>query len=189
MFRRLFFFSPLSLLVFAFSAPWVKQMHHFSVKKKKSLLPPLSLPLCHFRVWKCSLPLIFFPARALPNTSCFLAGVISLCLSPFNCALPLWQRKVKLPNWQWGEGCDGKKNWYMNSKVSAIDFFLMQMETKRGMFKAAESLFDHHYSRANVVAMLLVVRRKARVFICALHCFVVHCVVAQPLMPCGQKAY
>lgn len=76
-------------------------------------------------------PIDFFPARALPNTSCFLAGVISLCLSPFNCVLLLWQCKVKLPNWQWGEGCNGKKNWYMHSKVSAIDFFLMQMDKKK----------------------------------------------------------
>lgn len=34
-------------------------------------------------------PIDFLPARALPNTSRFLAGVISLCLSAFNCALAL----------------------------------------------------------------------------------------------------
>lgn len=54
-----------------FFSPWVKQMHHFSVlkKNKKTLYSRFSLPLCHFRVWKCSLPLIFsqpepYPTRA-----------------------------------------------------------------------------------------------------------------------------
>lgn len=110
-------------------SPWVKQMHHFS-GKKKSLLPLLP-PIVPFPCMEVFLAIDFLPARALHEPlPCFLAGVISLCLSPFNCALLLWLN-VQLPNWQRGEGCDGRKNYMCVQKFRATDFFLMQMKKKK----------------------------------------------------------
>lgn len=46
----------------------------------------------------------------------------------------------------------------MRLKVSAIDFFLMQMGEKRELFKAVERFFffDQHYSGAGLVTLLVV---------------------------------
>lgn len=188
MFRRLFFFS-LSLLVFAFSSPWVKQMHHFSVKKKKpTLFSHLSLPLCHFRAWKCSLPLIFFPQPGPYPTRAASLLVSSPCA--FLLLTVFYSCGNVMYNCQTGNGergATGRKTDTCTQKFRLLISFWCRWGKKRNVQSCGEPFWS--LLQSGQLVMLLVVRHKDCVFICALHCFVVHCVMAQPLIPRGQKAY
>lgn len=76
----------------------------------------------------------------------------------------------------------------MRSKVSAIDFFLMQMGKKENCSKLRRAFLI----TTTVEPVGNVVGSKAQglcVFVCSLHCFVMHRVMVQPLILCGQKAY
>lgn len=67
----------------------------------------------------------------------------------------------------------------MRSKVLAIDFFLMQIGKKENCSKLPRAFLI----TATVEPVGNVAGSKALcVFVCALHCFVVHCVMAQPLI-------
>lgn len=77
---------------------------------------------------------------------------------------------------------------YMHSKVSAIDFFLMQMGKKENCSKLQKAFLI----TTAVEPVGNVVGCKAQalcMFVRAFLCFVMHCVTVQPLILRSQEAY
>lgn len=123
----------------------------FSVKNIY-LYSLLSLPLCHFRAWKRSLPLIFsqpepYPTRAaslLVSSSCafLLLTVFYSCGTVYNCQTG------------GGEGCfkgriKNKKNPNRHALKSLVYRFHVDADGWRELFKAVERFFDQHYNRTS----------------------------------------
>lgn len=134
MFRRqVFFFVPLSM---SFHSLGKNKCIIFPFKKKKteekSGLPPIE-PFPCIRV--------FSPIDFSPSTGPFLACVISLCRSAFNCVLLLWHN-VQLANL--GGGVARRLMHALESLVLLI-LLLMQVE-KIEPFKDVQVLFDHRCS-------------------------------------------